>query len=70
MLSYPLILFDAEEFSAWGSKYVIQSLEHNHLPGCLINIWFPLKLGSAMEVAGGGISGGLISPHFLIHPQM
>lgn len=73
MLSYPLIFNDAEEFSIWYSKCVIKRfkiLEHNYLLGCLINILFPLKLGSPMEVAWGGISGGLISPHFLICPQM
>lgn len=73
MLSYPLILHDAEEFGIQCSKCVIKCFkifEHNHLLSCLINILFPLRLGSAMEVAGGGISGGLISPHFLICPQM
>lgn len=73
MLSYLLIFHDAEKCSVCCSKCVIKCsniLDHNQLLSCLINILFPLRLGSAMEVAGGGISRGLISPHFLLRPQM
>jgi len=58
MLSYPLILHDIEEFSTWCSKCVIKCfkiLENNYLLCFLINILFPLKLGSVRGVAGRGI---------------